>query len=227
MKTVAYLRVSTGGQDLDNQKLAILDYAQRNRIEIDRFVERHVSSRKTVEERGVTALLADLAEGDTLLVSELSRLGRSLGQIIQTVDALVKQRVRFITIKEGIELNGRQDIQAKVMVTMIGLFAEIERDLIAQRTKEGLAAARAKGRVLGRPRGARGKSKLDGKEAAISELLSKQVSKAAIARILGVSRTGLSYFIATRQLAGDAAATNAGDPSRILNVSSTSRATAI
>ena len=87
--------------------------------------------------------------GDLIVVSELSRLGRGVGQIIQIVDDLVKNQIRFVAIKENIQLNGQQDIQGKVMVTMFGLFAEIERDLIAERTREGLAAAKAKGNLPG------------------------------------------------------------------------------
>jgi DNA invertase Pin-like site-specific DNA recombinase len=135
-----------------------------------------------------------------LVVSELSRLGRSLGQVIQIVDELVKRKVRFIAIKEAIRFEGKQDMQTKVMIALFGLFAEVERDLISQRTKEGLAAARAKGRLLGRPKGALGKSKLDGKEGEIRMLLEKTVSKASIAKIVGVSRTALHHFIRTRKL---------------------------
>lgn len=201
MTTIAYLRISTGSQDLDNQKLAILDYAQRRRFKIDEFVETQISSRKSPVERGLTHLLERLEHGDRLIVSELSRLGRSLGQIIQTIDELVKSKVHFIAIKENIEFTGKRDMQTKVMVAMIGLFAEIERDLISQRTKEGLVAAKAKGRILGRPKGSPGKSKLNGKEEEIRGLLQKQVSKSAIARIVGVSRTALHHFIESRELA--------------------------
>src|SRR3954465_812873 len=201
MKTVAYLRVSTGSQDLANQKMAVLDYARVQRFTVDRFVEAQVSSRKTPVQRGIEDLLGTLAAGDRLVVSELSRLGRSLGQVIRIVDELVKQRVRFIAIKEGIRFEGKQDMQTKVMVTLFGLFAEVERDLISQRTKEGLAAARAKGRLLGRPKGALGTSKLDGKEGEIRMLLEKQVSKRSIAKIMDVSTTNLRHFIRTRKLA--------------------------
>ena len=112
-----------------------------------------------------------MEEKDALLVSELSRLGRSLSQIIFLVDSLVKKRVRFVAIKEGIEFAGQADLQTKVMVALFGLLSEIERDLISERTKEGLAAARAKGKILGRPKGFLGKSRLDGKEDEIQWLL--------------------------------------------------------
>ena len=199
MKTVAYLRISTGSQDLANQKLAILDYARQNRFAIDRFVEAQASSRKGRDQRRIDELLGTLAVGDRLVVSELSRLGRSLGQVIQIVDELVKRKVRFTAIKEAIRFE-KQDMQTKVMVALFGLFAEVERDLISERTKEGLAAARAQGRLLGRPKGSLGPSKLDGKEEEIRMLLEKEVSKASIAKIVGVSSTNLRHFIRTRKL---------------------------
>lgn len=134
-------------------------------------------------------------------MSELSRLGRSVGQIIKIVDDLIKHQIHFIAIKENIHLDGKkQDIQSKVMVTLFGLFAEIERDLISERTCEGLAAARAKGRILGRPKGSHGPSKLDGKEGEIQMLMAKKIPKASIAKILDVSRSALLYFISSRQL---------------------------
>ena len=164
IKTVAYLRVSTRSQDLENQKLAILEHAHKKQFAVDRFIEMQVSSRKVRHRESIEKLLLDLAEGDRLLVSELSRLGRSLGQVIQIVDTLVHRKIRFVAIKEGIDLDGKQDIQTKVMVALFGLFAEVERDLISERTKEGLASARAQGKMIGRPRGLPGKSKLDGKD---------------------------------------------------------------
>ena len=200
MKTIAYLRISTGGQELNNQRLAILDYAHKHRVQIDEFLEVQVSSRKSLKERGIEGLFAGMSSGDLMLVSELSRLGRSVGQVIQIVDELVKSQIRFIAIKENIHLDGKQDIQSKVMVTMFSLFAEIERDLISERTREGLIAARAKGRVLGRPKGSHGSSRLDGKETEIQMLLGKKVSKTTIAKILDVSRSALLYFISSRQL---------------------------
>ena len=199
MKTIAYLRISTGGQELNNQRLAILDYAHRNQLQVDKFLETQASSRKTIKERGIDGLFSEVEPGDLILISELSRLGRSVGQIIQLVDEIIKRQVRLIAIKENIQLDGKQDIQSKMMVTMFGLFAEIERDLISERTKEGLIAARAKGTVLGRPKG-NGKSRLDGKETEITMLMGKKVPKASIAKIMGVSRATLLNFICTREL---------------------------
>ena len=131
----------------------------------------------------------------------MSRLGRSLSQVIQIVETLVRRKIRFIAIKEAIEFDGKQDLPTKVMIALFGLFAEVERDLISERTKEGLAAAKAKGKLLGRPKGALGTSRLDGKEQDIRALLGKDVSKASIAKILDVSRSALYHFIQTRKIA--------------------------
>jgi DNA invertase Pin-like site-specific DNA recombinase len=200
VKTIAYLRISTAAQDCNNQRLAILDYAHQHKMTIDEFISIQVSSRKTLKQRGILELLDSLEPKDILLVSELSRLGRSVGQIIQMVDYLVKNQIRLVAIKESIELSGKQDIPTKVMITMFSLFAEIERDLISERTREGIAAARARGKVIGRPKGALGKSKLDGKEEEIQLLLKKEVGITSIAKIMEVSRTALRHFIRTRKL---------------------------
>ena len=201
LKTVAYLRVSTRSQDLANQKLAILEFSQKRRFPIDQFIESRISSRQSPLERRIDEMLGTLEPGDRLLVSELSRLGRSLSQVIQIVETLVRRKIRFIAIKEAIEFDGKQDLPTKVMIALFGLFAEVERDLISERTKEGLAAAKAKGKRLGRPKGALGTSRLDGKEQDIRALLGKDVSKASIAKILDVSRSALYHFIQIRKIA--------------------------
>ena len=114
-----YLRVSTRSQDLANQKLAILEFSQKRRFTVDEFIEARISSRKSPLERRIDEMLGRLQMGDRLLVSELSRLGRSLGQVIQIVDTLVHRNIRFIAIKEGIEFDGQQDLQTRVMIALL------------------------------------------------------------------------------------------------------------
>jgi len=189
-KTFAYLRVSTGQQDLNNQRLELHEYASKNNFKIDEFIEIEISSRKSTKARKIDYLLDNLQEGNLLIVSELSRLGRSVGQIIQIVDALIKNNIRFVAIKENIKINGKQDIQSKVMITMFSLFAEIERDLISVRTKQGLAAAKKKGKLLGRPKGS-GKSKLDQFKPEIEALLKNGSKKTFIAKRYKTSLTNL------------------------------------
>jgi len=199
-KIIGYLRISTNKQELDNQRLSIMDYAHSKNITVDEFLQIQASSKLSVAKRMIDVLFEKLNEGDTLIVSELSRLGRSLGQVIQIIDKLIKHKIKFLALKENIILDGKQSIQSKVMVTMFGLFAEIERDLISIRTKQALAVAKQKGKILGRPKGSLGKSQLDGKEEEITMLLGKKVSKASIARIMGISRTALFSFIQNRGL---------------------------
>ena len=207
MATIAYLRVSTGTQDLDQQRMAIFNYAQKQRLTVDEFVETKRSSQHAAQRRELMERVEALQRGDRLIVSELSRLGRSLGQILHVIDRLIYKGVHLVSIKESIRFEGKQNLQTKAMIVLFGLFAEIERDLIVERTKEGLAGARARGKRLGRPKGARGKSKLDGKEDDIRAFLQKGVSKASIARIMEVSPTTLHHFVRTRKLQGRMAPT--------------------
>ncbi|OGR34247.1 MAG: resolvase [Desulfovibrionales bacterium GWA2_65_9] len=202
MPIIAYLRVSTEGQDTKNQKLEILSWANKEGHQITDWVEREMSSRRSAKERGLDELEARLTTGDILVVAELSRLGRSVGEVVQTVDRLAAAGVGLVCIKEGIRVEpndkGGRDMQSKMLVTLFGLLAEVERDLISERTKAGLARARAEGKKLGRPKGSIGKSRLDGREDQIRELLAKRVSKASLARILDVTPPTLGRFIASR-----------------------------
>ena len=200
MATWGYLRVSIDNQNTENQKIAILEFANSERIHIMNWIETKSNSQKSAKERRINELLELLQEEDTLIVAELSRLGRSVGQIAILVDELLKKKVRLICLKENITLNGKANIQTKVMITMFSLFAEIERDLISERTKEGLARARIEGKLLGRPKGTIGRSKLDGKEKEIKEYLAKGVNRANIARIYGVSFPTIENFIRSRGL---------------------------
>jgi DNA invertase Pin-like site-specific DNA recombinase len=200
MKTIAYVRVSTDAQDVTHQRLAILEFARTERLVVDAFLESQASARHSLKARYLEGLFDSLERGDTLIVSELSRLGRSVGEIITTVDRLVHHQIRVFALKEGLRLTGAQDLQSRVIVTLFGLFAEIERGLLSLRTKEALATARAAGKRLGRPPGALGKSRLDGKEQEIQTLLGLRVSKASIAKMTGVDRSTLVHFIQSRGL---------------------------
>lgn len=199
-KTIGYLRVSTDRQDVASQRHSILEYAHRNDFRVDRFFSYKISSRRTTTERGIDDLVAELGTGDQIVVAELSRLGRSLGQIIRILDDLRAKGIGLIAIKEDLKLLQKQDKQSKIMVAIFGLLAELERDLISERTREGLQVARSKGMQIGRPKGRLGKSRLDGKEAQIQLMLDKRVSKASISKILDVSVCALNNFIKTRGL---------------------------
>ena len=117
MKTVAYLRVSTPQQDASSQRLAILEYARKHDLHIDDFIEATASGQASEKRRRLDELTSVLQRGDRLVVSELSRLGRSLGQVVAVLDALAKAGVAFVALKENIRVEGKRDIQTKVMTT--------------------------------------------------------------------------------------------------------------
>ena len=198
---LGYIRVSTDRQDCDNQRQAIFEYAHVNRLLVDDIVDITISSRKDMTQRRISEIMTRLESGDTLVIAELSRLGRSVEEVIHIVNSLVASRVRLIAVKQGIDIRGDHDMASKVITTVFGLLAELERDLISSRTRMALAARKAAGVKLGRPKGSTSASKLDDKQEAISELLRHKVAKSAIARMMKVSRSNLNEFIRSRNLA--------------------------
>ena len=202
-KVYAYLRKSTDHQNTENQELAIYKYAEQHGLKIDRWFDIGCSSRKSTKERGLDELVEILKEEDTLIVAEMSRLGRSVGQILSLIDKLMKKKIKVISLKENIRLAGKQDLQSKIMVTMISLFAEIERDLISERTKEGLARARANGKLLGRPKGP-GKSKLDIHKEEIIALLKTGSSKTYLSKKYKVTPPTLYNWLKKREISVEA-----------------------
>lgn len=190
----AYIRVSSDKQTTENQRYEIEQYAQRKRIEIDEWLEETISGIKQIEKRKLNELLKKMRKDDTLIVSELSRLGRNLMQIMSILHDCMKTDIKVFAIKENYELGN--NISSKVLAFAFGLSAEIERNLISQRTKEALNRKRAEGVILGRPKGSVSKKrKLTGKEKQIKELLDRKVSVSAIGRILGVHRLTVAAYI--------------------------------
>jgi DNA invertase Pin-like site-specific DNA recombinase len=155
MLTLGYIRVSTDEQDLSKQKHLLLEYAQQQHIIIDQFIEAEVSSRKTPKERRIEELLDLLETGDHLLVAELSRLGRNMLETLNIINALSERGIKITFVRQP-ELS-TSGAHGKLLLAIYSYFAEAERDYISLRTKQGLAAARAKGSVLGRPKGMKNK----------------------------------------------------------------------
>lgn len=155
MLTVGYIRVSTDEQDLSKQKHLLLEYAQQQRLIIDQFIEAEVSSRKTQQERRIVELLDLLQAGDHLLVAELSRLGRNMLETLNIINVLSERGIKITFVRQP-ELS-TSGAHGKLLLAIYSYFAEAERDYISMRTKQGLAAARASGKLLGRPKGSRNK----------------------------------------------------------------------
>ena len=202
-KTVAYIRASTDKQDIKNQRHEVLEYGNREGMHIDEFIEVTISSGHSSRKRRIEELQERLEPGDVLLVTELSRLGRSTGEVIILINDLVAHGVTITIIKQNLCLSDDlQDVTSKVMVTLLALFAEIERDFISLRTKEALASKKAQGVILGKPKGTIQTSMYDKDRGRIEELLSLGVpQKRIIERHLQYGTTkSLSYYIRTREL---------------------------
>jgi DNA invertase Pin-like site-specific DNA recombinase len=199
---IGYIRVSTDKQTVSNQRNEILEYAHRNKIQIDDFIEVEVSSRKTIEERKLH-LLQLLKSGDTVIASELSRFGRSVSELLTLVNELTTKKINLIFVKQNMKLDSTNtnDIANKVLLNTFALLAELERDMISQRTKEALKARKAQGVILGKPKGSIQKSIFDKHKDSIVELLGYGVPISKIVKSIGVgTRQSLGTYIKKRSL---------------------------
>ncbi len=200
--TFGYIRVSTEEQDLSKQKHLILEYAQINKIIIDEFIEVEMSSRKSSKLRRIDELIKKLAAGDQLIVAELSRLGRNMLEVLNLIEGLNEKGVSVIFIRQPeLSTTASNPIQ-KLILAIYSYFAEAEREFISTRTKQGLAAVKAKGIKLGRPKGHKNKERvLDPHRNEIMELLNLGVSLTAIQKIINkktsksLSYSSFKYFI--------------------------------
>ena len=191
-RTIGYLRVSTADQDVEKNKADILKLVNDKRLGHVEFVEEKVSGTKDWRKRKLGEVLETLQSGDTIIVSELSRLGRSTLQILEIMKLAKEHDIAVHAVKGGWTLNGT--LESKIVLNMLAMMSEIERDLISERTKEGLRAVRARGVKLGRPKGP-GKSKLDAHRVEIVALLNNGSSKAYVARRYGTSQPNLYNWL--------------------------------
>ena len=150
MKTVAYLLASKDRLEIQKQKQAISEFAKRKQMSISRFIEIPIASIDQKNPSKRNRLLHHVESGDTLIVSQLSDVGWSLAEIVKTVDTLVNKQVRFVAIREAMDLNGEPCVESQVMVEMFRTLAEIGHQLVSKHTKEALAIARRRGRIGGR-----------------------------------------------------------------------------
>ena len=193
-----YIRVSTDKQTVENQRFEINNFCESNKMIVDKWIsDEGISGTKDPSKRDLGKLLKKAKKGDIIICSELSRLGRNLLMIMSKLNYCMEQQIKIWTIKDNYRLG--DDISSKVLAFAFGISAEIERNLISQRTKDALARKKAEGVVLGRPVGAKSqKTKLTGQEKKIYELLQKKISYSAIGRLLGVHRLTVSTFVKER-----------------------------
>jgi len=196
-RTIAYIRVSTSGQDTEKNKADILMMANEKKLGLVRFVEEKASGKKSWKERKIAEIIDDLGENDRIVVPELSRLGRSMLEIMEILSIAKQKGISIYAVKGAWELNG--SIQSKVMAMAFSIAAEIERDLISTRTKEALKARKAAGVKLGRPKGP-GKSKLDPHRDEIVALLENGTTKAYVAKKYATTRPNLYNWLRKNRL---------------------------
>lgn len=188
------IRVSSQKQTVQQQEYEIKEYATKNNMKIDELIEETISSRKALKHRKLGQLLDNLQENDIIITCEISRIGRSLLEVMGILEKCLAKNCQIITIKENYHLGS--DIQSQVLAFAFGLSAQIERQLISERTSSALANLKASGKRLGRPFGAESKKlKLSKNTKRIKDLLDKKVPKAQIARIMGVQKITLRRFI--------------------------------
>ena len=200
MKVIGYIRVSTDEQDLEKQKHLLLEYAQDRQLLINEFISVEVSSKEGTKERRIDELLSMLNKGDTLLVAELSRLGRNMLETLNIINEISKNGVSIIFIRQP-ELS-TVGSHAKLLLAIYSYFAEAEREYISMRTKQGLAALKSEGKILGRPKGSRNRDQLlEPYKEQIKNYLRMGLNLASIVRIINnqreepISYNALKYFV--------------------------------
>jgi len=196
-QTIAYLRVSTSDQDLEKNKFDILQLANEKGLGQVKWVEETVSGRVSWHKRHIAQVLEKIQSGDNLIVSELSRLGRSMLECMEILSIASQKGIKVYAVKGNWRLDN--SIQSKIIAMAFSMAAEIERDLISQRTKEALAARRKAGITLGRPRGI-GKSKLDIYRPEIEALLANGSKQSFIAKRYRTTESNLSRWLKKHQL---------------------------
>jgi DNA invertase Pin-like site-specific DNA recombinase len=198
-----YIRVSSDKQTVENQRFEINNFCTANLFRVDGWIEETISGTKNYDKRKLGSLLNTIKANDLIICSELSRLGRSLFMIMDILNICLSKEARVWTIKDNYRLG--DDIQSKVLAFAFGLSAEIERNLISQRTKEALMRKKAEGVILGRPRGKGNPKwfKLNGKDEIIVKLIKKNLSNSKIAKKLKVHRITLGKYIKIHNLRGN------------------------
>jgi len=206
MPTYAYLRVSTDRQDVDNQRYGILEYANTHGLTPVQFVQDALSGRLAWRDRAIGQLLTGMATaGDVVIFAEISRMARSTLQVLEMLEIGMERALHIHIAKQRMMLDG--SLHSRIAATVLGLAAEIERELIAARTREALAKRKAEGKTLGRPRGTKNaRLKLDDHTDAIHRYLAKGLSKRSIAKLLECAESTLYDWLARRRRGSSATA---------------------
>ena len=201
---IGYVRVSTEKQSMENQKHKLLEYAQNNKMIIDEFIELEISSKKAQKDRLLDEVFEKLKSGDTFICTELSRLGRNMLEILNLIEKFNNTGIKLVFTNQPELSTNKNEALSSLLLAIYGYFTQTEREIISQRTKQGLAAARASGKILGRPKGVKNKNRvLDPFKDEIKKYLEMGLMQTNILKIINselekkVSLTSLRYFITT------------------------------
>ena len=199
---IGYIRVSTEQQSLDNQRHKVLEYAQQHKMIIDEFIEIEISSKKNQKVRLIDELFEKLSSGDTFICTELSRLGRNMLEILNLIERFNQENIKLIFTNQPELSTNQNNALSNLLLAIYGYFAQTEREIISERTKQGLAVAKAKGKILGRPKGVKNKTRvLDKHKEEIKNLLELELARTNILKVINaklekpISLTAFNYFI--------------------------------
>lgn len=202
LMVLGYIRVSTESQSVLNQKHKILEFAQQKKIIVDKFIEIEISSKKSQKARLLDDLFIKMKEGDILICTELSRLGRNMLEILNLIEKFNTHGIKLIFTNQPELSTNQNESLSKLLLAIYGYFAQTEREIISERTKQGLNAAKAQGKILGRPKGAKNKERvLDPYKDEIKKYLEMYLSQTSILKIINsqlekpISMTSLRYFM--------------------------------
>ena len=201
---IGYIRVSTEQQSILNQKHKLLEYAQMNKLIIDEFIELEISSKKPQKDRLLDEVFNKLNSGDSFICTELSRLGRNMLEILNLIEKFNHANIKLVFINQPELSTNKNEALSSLLLAIYGYFAQTEREIISERTKQGLAAARASGKILGRPKGVKNKDRvLDPFKDEIKKYLDMELMQTNILKIINsqlekkISLLSLRYFINT------------------------------
>jgi len=199
---IGYIRVSTEQQSMKNQRHKLLEYAQNNKLIIDEFIELEISSKKTQKDRLLDDVFSKLKSGDIFICTELSRLGRNMLEILNLIEKFNNLDIKIIFTNQPELSTNKNEALSSLLLAIYGYFAQTEREIISERTKQGLAAARASGKILGRPKGAKNKNRvLDPFKDEIKKYIDLGLMQTNILKIINdhlekqISLSTLRYFI--------------------------------
>lgn len=191
---IAYIRVSTQEQSYQGQRHEIETWCRQKGVSIDKWVEEKVSGMRNFKERTLGKAIGKLKEGDLLVCTELSRLGRNMMMVMSILNRCSEKKIRIKSIKDNFELS--DSLQSKIIAFAFSLAAEIERNLIAERTREALAAKKAEGIKLGRPCGqSRERQRYDGMKEDVMRMLEQKIPRRVIAKKVGIHPNTLSRYL--------------------------------